>query len=182
LAIIDLIMETVTSGDVKLRSFRLSDCERMTCLANNENISRNLRDGFPHPYTLAHAEAFIRKCMDQKPASVFAIEYKGEYVGNIGIMKCSDVYRKSAEVGYFLGEEYWGKGIATQALKLVCEYGFRELDIIRIHSGVYEHNLASQRVLEKCGFVKEGVFKMAVFKYDKYWNEVRYALINQPVI
>ncbi|HNQ82768.1 MAG TPA: GNAT family protein [Bacteroidales bacterium] len=172
-------MINLVHGDVKLREFRMEDCHRLVHLANNENISRNLRDGFPHPYTINHAEEFIRNAMMPDPATLFAIEYKEEYVGNIGMVKCKDVYRKSAEVGYFLGEQYWGKGIMTRALGLICEYGFQNLDIVRIHTGVYEHNLASQRVLEKCGFVKEGVFRMAVYKYDRYWNEVRYALIKE---
>jgi RimJ/RimL family protein N-acetyltransferase len=166
------------SGEIKLRPFRLSDSQRLVELANNEKIAQNLRDGFPSPYTLQHAEAFIQRCMEMNPQTFFAIEYNGEYVGNISLSKGSDVYRKSAEVGYFIGEEYWNKGIATKALNLICEYGFNNLDIARIHTGVYEHNLASQRVLEKCGFVKEGVFKMAVFKKDKFWNEVRYAKVK----
>lgn len=168
----------LTSGDIKLRRFRKSDSIRLVELANNENISRNLRDGFPHPYTLQNAEEFIRRYIDIDPITIFAIDYKGEYVGNIGLVKGNDVYRKSAEVGYFIGEEYWNKGIVTTALKLITDYGFRNLDIVRIHTGVYEHNLASQRVLEKCGYVKEGVFQKAVFKQEKYWNEVRYAKLR----
>jgi [ribosomal protein S5]-alanine N-acetyltransferase len=165
-------------GDIKLRKFNKSDCTRMAELANNENISRNLRDGFPHPYTLQHAEEFIERCMALDPPTIFAIEYKGEYVGNIGLLKGNDVYRKSAEVGYFIGEEYWNKGIASAALQLACDYAFRNLDVVRVHAGVYEHNLASQKVLEKCGFVKEGIFAKAVFKQEKYWNEVRYAKLR----
>jgi len=168
----------LTSGDVKLRRFKKSDSIRLVELANNENISRNLRDGFPHPYTLQHAEEFIQRFIDLDPITIFAIEYKGEYVGNIGLTRGHDVYRKSAEVGYFIGEDYWNKGIVTTALKLITDYGFTNLDIVRIHTGVYEHNLASQRVLEKCGFVKEGVFQKAVFKQEKYWNEVRYAKLK----
>jgi [ribosomal protein S5]-alanine N-acetyltransferase len=166
------------SGDIKLRPFRLSDGARLVELANNENIARNLRDGFPNPYNLQHAETFLRKFMDLDPPTFFAIEYKGEHVGNISLLKGQDVYRKSAEVGYFIGEDYWNKGIATTALGLICDYGFKNLDIARIHTGVYEHNLASQRVLEKCGFVKEGIFKMAVYKRELFWNEVRYAKIQ----
>ena len=166
------------SGDIKLRSFKKSDIPRLVELANNEAIARNLRDGFPHPYTREHAEAFINRCRDLNPQTILAIEYKGDYVGNIGLHKGLDVYRKSAEVGYFIGEEYWNKGIASVALSLACEYGFKTLDIVRIHAGVYEHNLASQRVLEKCGFSREGVFKKAVYKREQFWNEVRYAKIK----
>jgi len=168
----------LTSGDIKLRGFTKADSRRLTELANNENISRNLRDGFPHPYTLQHADEFIQKCMTQDPVTLFAIEYKGEYVGNIGLVKGNDVYRKSAEVGYFIGEAYWNKGIATVALILITEYGFKNFDIVRIHTGVFEHNAASQRVLEKCGFIKEGIFKKAVFKQGRFWNEVRFAKID----
>ena len=168
----------ISPGDIRLRSFEESDVKRMIELANNENISRNLRDGFPHPYTKKHAKEFIDKCRALEPQTVFAIEYLGEYVGNIGLVKGNDVYRKSAEVGYFIGEEYWGKGIATAALALACEYAFTTLDVVRVHAGVYEHNLASQRVLEKCGFVKEGVFKKAVYKKDNFLNEVRFAKLQ----
>jgi RimJ/RimL family protein N-acetyltransferase len=88
---------------------------------------------------------------------------------------CSDVYRKSAEIGYLLNEQFWNRGIMTKAVNLICEYGFVELDIVRIHTGVFEYNLASQRVLEKCGFVKEGVFRKAIFKNGILWDEIRYA-------
>jgi len=172
-------MELV-SGDIRLRRFRISDSERMALLANNEKIARNLRDGFPNPYTKEHAEAWIMKFMDQEPQTFFAIEYQGEYVGNISLVKGMDVYRKSAEVGYFIGEDYWNKGIVTAALNLICEYGFANLDIVRIHTGVFSHNLSSQRVLEKCGFIKEGVFKNAVFKREQYFDEVRYAKLKDP--
>lgn len=167
------------SGDIKLRRFRLSDSDRMAMLANNENIARNLRDGFPNPYTPQHAESWIRKFMDQEPQTFFAIEYLGEYVGNISLVQGSDVYRKSAEVGYFIGEDYWNKGIVTTALNLICEYGFSTLDIVRIHTGVFSYNVASQKVLEKCGFEREGVFKNAVFKRDQLLDEVRYARLNR---
>jgi [ribosomal protein S5]-alanine N-acetyltransferase len=163
------------SGEIRLRKFKKSDAARLAELADNEKISSNLRDGFPHPFTLKHAEEILRKFMAFDPPGFFAIEFKGEHVGNISLMKGKDVYRKSAEIGYFVGEAYWNKGIATAAVNLITEYGFKNLDIVRIHTGVFEHNLASQRVLEKCGFVKEGVFESAVYKNGKFWNEVRYA-------
>jgi [ribosomal protein S5]-alanine N-acetyltransferase len=165
------------SGDIKLREFRNSDSVRMAELANNEKIACNLRDGFPHPYTLHHAEEFLQKFMGLDPTTFFAIEYKGEYVGNISLVKGNDVYRKSAEIGYFIGEPYWNKGIASAAVNLITEYGFKNLGIVRIHTGIYEPNTASQRVLEKCGFTREGVFQKSIFKQGKFLNEVRYAKI-----
>jgi RimJ/RimL family protein N-acetyltransferase len=167
----------LTDGIVTVRNLRRSDKYRMAELADNEKISINLRDAFPNPYTLADAEEFINSCIGQKPLQVFAIEYDGQYVGNIGLHKQSDVYSKSAELGYFIGEPYWNKGITTRAVNLICEYGFKELDIVRIYSGIFEYNTASQRVLEKCGFEKEAISKSAVCKKGRIYNEIRYAKI-----
>lgn len=149
--------------EVKIRKLKIEDSKRMATLANNKKISDNLRDGFPNPYTIKDAEAFITKFQDQKQAKTFGIEYNGEYVGNIGLVPEMDVYRKSAEIGYFIGEPYWNKGITTKAINLICEFGFNNLNIVGIHCGVYEYNKASQRVLGKCGFEKEGIFKKSHF-------------------
>jgi ribosomal-protein-alanine N-acetyltransferase len=166
------------SGNIKLRALQLTDAKRLAELANNEKISRNLRDGFPNPYTLADAENFLEKFADQDTVTYFGIEYNGEHVGNISLVPGQDIYRKSAEIGYFIGEPYWNKGIVTTAVNLITEYGFKQLGIIRIHTGVFEYNTASMRVLEKCGFTKDGVFRKSVFKQNKIWNEVRYSKIN----
>jgi ribosomal-protein-alanine N-acetyltransferase len=165
-------------GNIKLRPLRLSDAERLAVLANNEKISRNLRDGFPNPYTLADAENFLAKFTNQDPVTYFGIEFNGEHVGNISLVPGQDIYRKSAEIGYFIGEPYWNKGIVTTAVNLIAEYGFNHLGIIRIHTGVFEYNMASMRVLEKCGFTKDGVFRKSVFKQNTIWDEVRYSKIN----
>jgi RimJ/RimL family protein N-acetyltransferase len=166
------------SGNIKLRPLLLSDAARLVELANNEKISRNLRDGFPNPYTLADAENFLSKFTNQDPVTFFGIEYNGEHVGNISLVPGQDIYRKSAEIGYFIGELYWNKGIVTTAVTLITDYGFKKLGIIRIQTGVFEYNTASIRVLEKCGFTKDGVFRKSVFKQNKIWDEVRYSKIN----
>ncbi len=98
--------------------------------------------------------------------------------GNIGLVKGTDVYVKSAEIGYFLGELFWNKGIMTQAVNLITDYGFENLDIDRIYTGVFDYNLASQRVLEKCGFTKEATFRKAIFKNGKIYDEIRYAKLK----
>lgn len=169
-------------GPIELRNFQLSDAAKMAVLANNEKVSRNLRDGFPHPYTLQDAENFINRFLNQEPLTFFAIEYNGEYVGNISLMMGQDVYRKSAEVGYFIGEPYWNKGIVSVALKLITNYGFEKLDIVRIHTGVFEYNTASMKVLEKNGFEKDGVFKKSITKIGRIWDEHRYYKINPKYI
>jgi [ribosomal protein S5]-alanine N-acetyltransferase len=173
-------METeLYSGDIRLRHFRDSDAPRLAWLANNEKIGKNLRDGFPFPYTEEDAVKFIQHFRQFE--AYFAIEYKGEYVGNISLTPLDNVYRKTAEIGYFIGEPYWNKGITTTAVKLITEYGFKVLKFARIHTGVYEYNPASQHVLEKCGYVKEGVFRKSIFKNDHLWDEIRFARINPEV-
>jgi [ribosomal protein S5]-alanine N-acetyltransferase len=171
-------MMELISGNIKLRPLQLSDAERMAELANNEKISRNLRDGFPNPYTLKDAEFFLGKFTNQDPVTFFGIEYLGKYVGNISLVPGQDIYRKSAEIGYFIGEPYWNKGIVTTAVNLIADYGFSKLGIIRIHTGIFEYNTASMRVLEKCGFVREGIFRKSITKQGKIWDEVRYAKLD----
>lgn len=168
-------------GKILLREFRESDADRLVYLANNINIAKNLRDGFPHPYYRKDAEKFIDMCMILDPPSVFAIEYTGEHIGNIGLTFGSDVYRKSAEIGYFVAEPYWNKGIATEAVKLMTEIAFDHFGMVRVHAGIFEYNHASMRVLEKCGYRKEGVFRKSVIKMNALWDEVRYAKINPGV-
>ena len=171
-------MKTLQNEKIKLRSFELTDIDRLAEIANNRNISINLRDGFPFPYTVIDAKNFIRNCMKQNPNTTFAIEYEGEYVGNIGLVKGTDIYRKSAEIGYFIGEPYWNKGIVTQAVNLITAFGFEILDIERIHTGVFDYNLASQRVLEKCGFQREGLFRKSIFKAGRICDEIRYSKLK----
>jgi RimJ/RimL family protein N-acetyltransferase len=167
-----------TNGDVILRELMESDLEKLAIYANNDKVSINLRDGFPKPYTIESARNFKKMVDAQRPKTFFAIEYQNEYAGNISLSIGTDVYRKSAEIGYFIGEPFWNKGIATKAVNLITEWGFSQLDIVRIYTGVFEYNLASQRVLEKCGFVKEAVFIQSLCKNDKLYNEIRYAKIR----
>ena len=170
-------MIKLTNQNITLREFNSEDKYRLVELANNPKISINLRDGFPNPYTLADAENFLEKYAKLESSQIFAIEFNGVYVGNIGLHKGTDVYRKSAEIGYFLGEPYWNLGIMTQAINLICDFGFKTMDIVRIHAGIFEFNPASMRVLEKCGFKREAVSEKAIFKKGKFYNEIRYAKI-----
>lgn len=169
------ITQGYTDGVVTIRKFRRNDKFAMAEIANNEKVAVNLRDAFPSPYSVEDAQKFISMSLRQKPCQVFAIEFEGEYVGNIGLHPQEDVYRKTAELGYFIGEPWWGRGIATRAVNLICEYGFRELDVIKIFSGVFAFNTASQRVLEKCGFEREAVLRNAVIKNGQICDEIRYA-------
>ena len=172
-------MIEIINNNIKLREFTPEDKYRLADLANNKKIAINLRDGFPHPYTLKDAENFLNMCSKYDPPQLFAIEYNKLHVGNISLIKGNDVYRKSAEIGYFLGEPYWNKGIMTIAVNLICDYGFQNLDIERIYTGIFDFNPASQRVLEKCGFTKEAVFKKAIYKNGVICDEIRYAKLRE---
>ena len=171
-------IEHPESGMVRLRQLRTTDSPRLSELANNKNIWDNVRDFFPHPYSEKNAVEFIELVGKEDPKVTFAIDFQGELVGVIGLVPQSDIYRLSAEIGYWIGEPFWNKGITTQAIRLLTHYGFHTLDLQRIYTGVFDYNKASQRVLEKCGFVLEGIFKHAIIKNNKTIDEYRYALIK----
>ena len=164
--------------DVKLRSLQTSDKYQIASLANNKKIWDNVRDGLNHPYTLENAEDFIQRQALSDAEEVFAIESNGSVCGLIGLILQKDVYRNSAEIGYWLGEPYWAKGIATIAVGKIVRVAFDDLKLVRVYASAFEYNMGSMRVLEKNGFLKEGIAKKAVYKNDKYWDEHRYALLN----
>lgn len=162
-------------GNIRLRSLRYADREPLTKLANNRKIWNNLRDMFPHPYLLEDADRFIDMVKQQDPQVTFAIEYQFKFAGVIGLVPMKDVYRKGAEIGYWLGEPYWGKGVTTTAVRLVTDYAFTELKLERLYAGVFEGNIASMKVLEKCGYVREGISRKSIFKNNKLIDEHRFA-------
>lgn len=167
---------------ITLRKLKPSDKTQMVRLANNKNIWDNVRDGFGHPYTKKNAEEFILRQSKSDTEKVFAIDCNHELCGLIGLILQKDVYRKSAEIGYWIGEPFWGKGIVTKAIELITTYAFDELKLIRIYAGVFEYNVGSMRVLEKNGFLKEGISKNAIFKNGKFWDEHRFALLNEKFV
>ncbi|MEL6557489.1 MAG: GNAT family protein [Bacteroidota bacterium] len=171
--------EQVSNSKVILRPLQLSDTSVLASLANNKNVSDNLRDYFPSPYSDADAKTFIELTQSENPQQNFAIVCDDQLCGVIGLIVQQDVYQKSAELGYWLGEPFWGKGIATAAVKQITRYGFEDLNLLRIYAGIFEFNRASMQVLIKNGFEEEAVFRHAVFKHGKTWNEHRYAKIKQ---
>ncbi len=152
------------SAFVQIRCWKNEDTAQLTAIANNKKIWLNVRDRFPHPYTVDDAIQWITYTSSQKPLQNFAITYNGQIAGSIGVLLRDDVYKKTIEIGYFIGEPFWGKGIATQAVALLIEYIQKQFDVVRIYAEVFEHNKASMRVLEKSGFYLECVRKKAVIK------------------
>ena len=168
--------------DFILRPWRREDAAAVAEYANNEKIARNLRDVFPYPYTLADAESFVDSCLgaDGSCQLFRAIEVEGRAAGSIALCRGSDVYVRTAELGYWLAEDYWGRGIMTRAVQQICEEGFtRWDDLVRIYAEPFAHNAGSCRVLEKAGFTLEGVLRQSVFKRNEVCDSCMYALLRE---
>jgi len=148
-------------------------------LANNENVSRYLIYTFPHPYTRADAEWWISAGSKKNGAVTRVIEYQGLFVGSVGITPQGGWRKHLGEIGYWVAEEYWGKGIATEALRQMTEYGFAALDLRKLYAAVLAPNVVSMRVLEKCGYRREGVLKAEVQKRGEYFDTHQYARHRQ---
>lgn len=161
-----------------IRSWEWADRDALIRHANNRNVWLNLRDRFPHPYTLADARNWLDMVVGVKPENSFAIVVEGEAVGGIGYTVQPDVGRRSAEIGYWLGEEYWGRGIATEALVAVTEHAFANNDLCRLYAHVFEWNPASARVLEKAGYKFEGRLSKSVTKNGQTIDQLMYAIVR----
>ncbi len=152
------------SDDVTIRTWRREDAAALAVVANNRKIWLNVRDRFPHPYSITNAVEWIAHALKHSPAENLAILYKGSVAGSVGLLLKEDVYRKSIEIGYFIGEAYWGKGVATKAVELLLGHISLHFMVVRIYAEVFEHNKASMRVLEKNGFSLESIRKKSVIK------------------
>jgi len=161
-----------------VRSWKWSDVEAIVRHANNRNVWINLRDRFPYPYTASDARRWLESVVGFQPETNFAIAVGDEAVGGIGFSIQYDVARRSAEIGYWLGEEVWGRGIATDALLAVTDYAFANFDLCRLYANVFAWNPASARVLEKAGYSFEGRLKRSVTKDGQTIDQLMYAIIR----
>jgi [ribosomal protein S5]-alanine N-acetyltransferase len=162
-----------------LRPWTAEDAVNLVRNANNPKIARNLRDGFPYPYTLSDANSWIERIMTNKKDLVYTIDVNGEACGGIGLHAMQDIYRFNAEVGFWLAEKHWGKGIVSEALNLLVNYGFQYYHWIRIYAGVFSTNEASMRVFEKNGFTKEAIHRKAVKKEGVFLDEIIYSKLKK---
>ena len=161
-----------------VRSWETRDVASLAEHANNWKIWLNLRDAFPHPYTAKEADAWLAHVAEQEPVTSFAIETDGEAVGGIGLMLATDIHRLSAEIGYWLGEGFWGRGIATAALQAFTPWAFQTFALERIWAGVFATNPASMRVLEKAGYLREAILRRAVVKDGEVLDQVIFATVR----
>jgi [ribosomal protein S5]-alanine N-acetyltransferase len=160
----------------RIRSWREGDQSSLAYRANDPQVWRNVRDHFPHPYTVADADAWIARVVGHEPETQFAIEVNGEVAGGVGLMLQEDVARHSAEIGYWLGQTYWGRGIMTDVVRHMTRYGFASLDLYRVYALVFEWNPASRRVLEKAGYILEGRLRKAAIKDSQLLDQFAYAV------
>ncbi len=163
-----------------LRPAQTGDAASIARYAGNRAVWRNLRDAFPHPYTLADAEAFVASLAGQEPTRTFIIEVEQQAVGVIGLRPGEDVARRSMAIGYWLGEPYWGRGIASEVVQAVTAYAFGTFAVNRVQAGVFGWNPASARVLTKAGYSLEGTLRGAVTKDGQTTDRLVYAVVREP--
>jgi len=159
-----------------LRPFTQNDIPSLVKYANNIKIAQFMTNQFPNPYTEEKGRAFIMFANSNSPVHIMAIEINGEAAGGIGLHPQTDIHAKNAELGYWLGEPFWGNGIITRAIPQMIEYGFSNFEINRIFARPFGSNLASQRVLEKNGFVLEARYHQTLYKNGKFEDELVYAV------
>jgi len=162
-----------------VRGWRMSDAVALVRHGNSLEVARQLRDRFPHPYTKQDAQRFLTFAVGADEPTNFAIDVDGEAAGAIGYVRSADVERFSAEIGYWLGEAHWGRGIATEAVQLVTTYVFDVANLLRLFALPFADNAASIRVLEKAGFVCEGILRQSAVKYGVPRDQAMYARLNQ---
>ena len=167
----------------RIRKWELSDAKDLAAALSNRKVQDNLRDGLPYPYTEQDGKEFISAMLsaDENETFAFAITVNNMVIGSIGIFRQGNIHRQTAELGYYIAEEYWGKGIMTEAVKQICEYVFANSDIIRIYAEPFAYNIASCRVLEKVGFQYEGTLRSNAVKNGRVIDMEMYSLLKAEI-
>lgn len=162
-----------------LRYWQKGDEAALVRHADNYNIWRNVRDRFPHPYAYQDACEWIKHARFEEPPVNFAITLNDEPIGGVGLILGTDIHARSAEIGYWLGEDYWGRGIATEAVQAASQWAFNHFDLCRLWAGIFEHNAASARVLVKAGYQFEARLRQAITKEGRTMDELIYARLRE---
>ena len=167
----------------RIRKWELSDAKDLAAALSNKKVQDNLRDGLPYPYTVQDGKEFISAMLsaDENETFAFAITVDNTVIGSIGIFRQENIHRQTAELGYYIAEEYWGKGIMTEAVKQICAYVFAKSDIIRIYAEPFAYNIASCRVLEKVGFQYEGTLRSNAVKNGRVIDMEMYSLLKAEI-
>jgi RimJ/RimL family protein N-acetyltransferase len=165
-------------GDLRVRSWRQADLDALVRHANNPKIAGNLRDQFPHPYSRRDGIDYLNYVRDMEVETSFAVEYAGGPIGGVGFLLGADIARISAEIGYWLSEIYWGRGLATRVVQGISDWAFDNYKLTRIFAMAFSYNVGSMRVLEKAGFVREGVMRKSAIKNGVVLDQVLYAKVR----
>lgn len=166
--------------ECQIRQWKMEDAFDLADALNNKNIMNNLRDGLPYPYTENDAREYIEAMLnsDKDTTFAFAITLEGKVIGSIGVFRKDNIHSRTAEMGYYIKESFWGKGLGTSAVKQICNYIFANTDIIRIFADPFAYNLASCRILEKSGFQYEGTLRSNAIKNGQILDMKMYSLIK----
>ena len=164
---------------IQLRNINKAAPEEIQKLANNHAIAVNLRDAFPYPYTVEDAVTYLDLSANGVLGHVFGIYDNDTFVGCCSLIPQNDVYRINAEIGYWIGEPYWGRGYATDAVRQCLKFAFEELNLLRVYANIYEYNIGSMKVLGKVGFEKEAIIKSSIMKEGKIFDEHLYSIRKQ---
>lgn len=172
-------MEISFEGIV-LRPWTIKDARELALIANNKKIADNLRDILPNPYSLKDAIDWLNLILPENfPPRFFAITTNNRLAGSIALVSKFDIYRKNFEIGYFLSEEFWGKGIATRAIIAITDYAFRDFDIVRIYAEVFSDNTGSRRALEKAGYILEATIRKNIIKNEIIKDSCIYSILRE---
>lgn len=169
--------------DCTIRKWQIDDRYDLAKILNNQKIMNHLRDGLPYPYTVEDAKEYISSMLqaNQEKMFAFAISVDEHVIGSISVTRLDNIHYCTGELGYYIGEDYWGKGYATSAVKQVCQYVFEHSDIIRIFAEPFAYNTASCRVLEKAGFIYEGTLHKNAIKNGQVQDMKMYALLRKEL-
>jgi ribosomal-protein-alanine N-acetyltransferase len=167
--------------ECKIREWQIKDAENLALAINNKKVQDNLREGIPYPYTVEDAKEYITSMLsaDKDVTYAFAITVDDKAIGSIGVFRCNNIHFRTAEMGYYIAESYWGKGIGTSAVKQTCRYIFENTDILRIFAEPFACNTASCRILEKAGFQCEGILRKNAIKNEVVLDMKMYAMIKE---
>lgn len=165
---------------IQIRKWELADAKDLATALSNRKILDNLRDGLPYPYTEQDGKDFIVAMLaaDENSTFAFAITLDGKVIGSIGAFRQENIHKHTAELGYYIAEDHWGKGIMTEAVKQLCDYVFSHTDMIRIYAEPFAYNIGSQRVLEKAGFQYEGTLRNNAVKNGKILDMKMYSILR----
>jgi ribosomal-protein-alanine N-acetyltransferase len=163
--------------NISLRLWETGDIKHLIEYANNPHIAQNMTNAFPHPYTKEAGLKFIEIAQSHSPTRIFAICLNNQAIGGIGVHPQQDIHEKCAELGYWLAEPFWGKGIVSKAVLQMIDFAFQNFEIVRLYARPFSSNIGSQKVLEKCGFKHEATLKKSIYKNGVYLDELIYCIV-----